>query len=247
VVVIRDITERSLRILQEEFAALAGHELRTPLTVVTGHLHIMAKALKNRPDSERLLRNVNIALTQSKRLAALITDLVDVSRLQTGKFRLQHVPVELDTLLGQVVEMAQALTESQTIVLTAQDGPIVVSGDASRLQQVVLNLLNNAITYAPSSERIDVRLRLAGNMAEIEVQDYGQGIKPEHMARLFSRFYQVADGTQKAGHGLGLGLFISRQIVTGHNGTITARSAPGEGTTFTIHLPLLEQEDPLKM
>jgi signal transduction histidine kinase len=108
---------------------------------------------------------------------------------------------------------------------------------------VVLNLLTNAITYAPSSERIDVRLRLAGNMAEIEVQDYGQGIKPEHLARLFSRFYQVADGTQKAGHGLGLGLFISRQIVTGHNGTITARSTPGEGTTFTIHLPLLEQGD----
>ncbi len=243
VVVIRDITERSLRIMQEEFAAQAGHELRTPLTVVAGNLHILTKGLKNRPDSERLLHNATVALSQSKRLAALITDLVDVSRLQTGKFRLQVESVELDTLLGQVVAMAQDLTEDQTIVLTAQDGPIVVNGDASRLQQVVLNLLTNAITYAPSGKRIDVRLRLAGNMAEIEIQDYGQGIKPEHLDRLFSRFFQVTDGTPNAGHGLGLGLFISRQIVTGHNGTITAKSTVGEGTTFTIHLPLLEQGD----
>jgi signal transduction histidine kinase len=119
----------------------------------------------------------------------------------------------------------------------------VVNGDASRLQQVVLNLLTNAITYASSGKRIDVRLRLAGDMAEIQVQDYGPGIKPEHLARLFARLYQVSDGVPDAGHNLGLGLFISRQIVAGHNGTITARSTPGEGTTFTIHLPLLEQGD----
>ena len=128
VVVIRDITERSLRIMQEEFAAVAGHELRTPLTVVTGHLHILTKALKNQPGSERLLHNATVALSQSKRLAALVTDLVDVSRLQTGNFHLFHAPVELDTLLGQAVEMAQGLTEDQTIVLIAQDDRSSLTG-----------------------------------------------------------------------------------------------------------------------
>jgi two-component system CheB/CheR fusion protein len=252
VVIIRDITERSLRILQEEFAALAGHELRTPLTAIIGYLLLLTRSLQNRPDSERPLHNATVALSQARRLTSLINDLVDVSRLQTGKFRLHLAPVELDKLLQQTVEVAQVLAQDQTIVLTADndndndnddDGPIVINGDAERLQQMVLNLLTNAITHASGSTRVDVRLRRMGNMAQIEVQDYGKGIAAEHLSRLFSRFYQVIENTPFPGQGLGLGLFISQQIVAGHNGTISVSSTPGEGTIFTVQLPLLEQEE----
>ena len=118
---------------------------------------------------------------------------------------------------------------------------MIVNGDADRLQQVLLNLLTNAITYASGSKRIDVRLRRVGNVAELEVQDYGEGIEAEHLPNLFSRFFQVIEDTPSAGQGLGLGLFISHQIVAAHDGTISVESTVGEGTTFTVRLPLLEQ------
>ena len=252
VAVIRDITERSLRILQEEFMALAGHELRTPLTSLTGYLGLLTRSLKGQPDSERPQHAASMALAQAKRLNSLIADLVDVSRLQSDKFRLQFAPVELGALVAQAVEIGQELAKGQTIVLTCDndkdkdnnDRPIMVKGDAERLQQVMLNLLTNALSHAASSKRIDVRVRRVGGIAEIAVQDYGPGIEAEHLSRLFSRFFQVSQNAQSQGQeqGLGLGLFISQQIVTGHNGEIAVASTPGEGATFTVRLPLLEQE-----
>lgn len=128
-----------------------------------------------------------------------------------------------------------------------------MNGDAARLEQAISNLLRNAITYAPESARIDVRLcRLDGSatskasaargaMAEINVQDYGRGIAEKDMAGLFTRFYQVSRSDAPPTRGLGLGLYITRQIVEAHGGTISVESTEGEGTTFTIRLPLLEK------
>ncbi|MEO6458112.1 MAG: CheR family methyltransferase, partial [Chloroflexia bacterium] len=247
VVVIRDVTERSLRLLQEQFATLAGHELRTPLTTIQGYLQLLATWLKERPseDSVRPLRNVNIALSQVQRLTRLINDLVDVSRLQAGKFNLHIEPVELNGLLSQSVEIGKTLTEKQMVSLDMGDEVLVVNGDPERLQQVMLNLMTNAMTHAPGSTRIDVRLRRveggdAGDMAEIEVQDYGKGIEAQHLVDIFSRFYQVWHGAPSPGQGLGLGLFIAHQIVTAHGGAISVNSVPDKGATFTVRLPLLE-------
>jgi two-component system CheB/CheR fusion protein len=293
VVVVRDITERSLRIMQEEFTSLAGYELRTPLTTVKGYLHMLEKSLKDQ-GSERQLNYVQIALGQVDRQMRLIEDLLDVARLQSGKFSLRRKPVRLDTLLEQVVETAQILAKGQKIELTigpelskdavasASDeyqvpstkyqvpehnphlvlgtghlvlgsgvGPLLVNGDAARLEQAVLNLLTNAITYAPGSARIDVRLfRVDGtsvdgaatSMVEICVQDYGKGIAAKDLPEVFTRFYQVTLGNPLPAQGLGLGLYITRQIVEAHGGTISVESTEGNGATFIIKLPLLEQE-----
>jgi signal transduction histidine kinase len=137
------------------------------------------------------------------------------------------------------------------LVLGSGVGPLLVNGDAARLEQAVLNLLTNAITYAPGSARIDVRLfRVDGtsvdgaatSMVEICVQDYGKGIAAKDLPEVFTRFYQVTLGNPLPAQGLGLGLYITRQIVEAHGGTISVESTEGNGATFIIKLPLLEQE-----
>jgi signal transduction histidine kinase len=188
----------------------------------------------------------------------LIEDLLDVARLQNGKFTLRREPLRLDELLEHVVETGQILAKGQKIELTIDNsaansgynGALLVNGDAARLEQAVLNLVTNAITYAPDSARIDVRLcRVDGAamstassraMAEINVQDYGKGIASKELSEVFSRFYQVSRGDSLPTQGLGLGLFITRQIVEAHDGTISVESMEGEGATFIIRLPLLE-------
>jgi two-component system CheB/CheR fusion protein len=237
VVVIHDITERSLRHLQEEFLALANHELRGPLAVIQGYLDLLASDLTDGAEGERLLRYASAARAQAKRLTRLVNDLRDVTRLERGKFSLRFAPVCLDTLLREAVEKGQTLPCDQTIMLSA-DRQVMVNGDAERLQQAVLNLLSNAVAHAAGSERIDVRLRCVDDVAEMEVQDYGAGITAEHLPDLFSRFYQVSHDQPVTRPGLGLELYIAQQIVAGHGGTITVASTEGEGTSFTVRLPL---------
>jgi two-component system CheB/CheR fusion protein len=251
VVVVRDITEHSLRIMQEQFTQLAGHELRTPLTAIKGYLQLLDKSLKEH-GSERQRNHVQVAITQSQRLMRLIEDLLDVARLQSGKFSLRREPLRLDSLLEQVVASAQVLTKEQKIELIidgAAGAPLLVNGDDARIEQAVLNLLTNAITYAPDSAQIDVRLCRVDStapdgtpaaVAEINVQDQGKGIAAKDLSEVFTRFYQVSKGNPLPAQGLGLGLFITRQIVEAHDGTISVASTEGKGATFIIRLPLLE-------
>jgi two-component system CheB/CheR fusion protein len=239
VVVIRDITERSLRRLQEEFIALASHELRTPLTPIQGALQMLLKLLADQPGSARPRHYTEVALAQAKRLSRLVKDLLDVARLQSGQYSFTFAPLQFDQLIAQVVEVAQILAAGQTIHLDSPDTPLFVRGDAGRLEQAVLNLLTNAITYAPQTERIDVRLARAGNEAQIQVQDYGQGIPVANLPHIFSRFYRVTRNDSRPVEGLGLGLYIAREIVAAHGGSIAAESVEGQGTTFTVRLPLI--------
>ena len=132
----------------------------------------------------------------------------------------------------------QFLADGQAIRLDAATDPIRVCGDAGRLEQVLLNLLTNAIHYAPGTDPVDVRLRRTGGEAEIQVQDYGPGIAAEDLPNLFTRFYQVARSHEGTKRGLGLGLYIAQELITAHQGRIDVLSAPGEGTTFTVRLPM---------
>jgi two-component system, chemotaxis family, CheB/CheR fusion protein len=245
VVVIRDITERSLRRLQEEFLGIASHELRTPLTVVLGYLSILTKTAQEKGE-ERMHKSATAALSAANALKKLIDELLDVARLESGKLPFVREPVQLQEILEQSVEVAQILSDTQEIKLEAQRAPMVVEGDPGRLQQAILNLLNNAITHASESARIDVRLRRAGNLAEIDVQDYGPGIPEEEIPNLFTRFYQVQRGSENVTEGLGLGLFICNQIVAAHGGSISVASLEGKGTTFTVRLPLAKTSEPGK-
>ncbi len=243
VVVIRDITERSLHRLQDEFFSLASHELRTPLTSLQGMLQMLAKDLSGQPHDERVRRYVDRSLGQVKQLSRLIDDLMDVARLKSGKYTLHLERVRLDELVAQTVEIVQDVAAGQKITLDIVDAPISVYGDAGRLKQVLTNLLMNAITYAPGTDRIDVRLRRLGHEVYLQVQDYGKGISEADLPHVFSRFYQVARGESQRRDGLGLGLYIAKEIVTAHGGQISVESLEGQGATFTIRLPLAQEEE----
>ena len=252
VVVIRDISDRSLRLLQEEFTALAAHELRTPLTAINGYLQLLGRQVAEPGGSDRARQHVASARTQVARLMRLINDLLDGARMQNGQFQLQCAPLRLDTLLQTTIEIGQILSQAPPIILTVDESAgggaaegdaarlLWANGDAARLEQVVLNLLTNARIYAPASPQIDVWLGREDGWATIAVQDYGPGVAPEHLSALFERFYQVGQRGSSASEGLGLGLFITQQIVTAHGGTITVASTVGVGTTFCIRLPLWE-------
>jgi len=241
VLVIRDITERSIRRLQDEFLALASHELRTPLTVLKGYVSMIRRQAPDGAE-QSAQRYAGLALDQVARLEALVRDLTDVTRLQSGRLSLSPEVVELTPLVAQAVEGAQNLAEGQHFHLETRSKGLQVNVDRMRLDQVLSNLLTNALAHAPDSERIDVRLRRVRDRAEIQVQDYGPGIPAADLPLLFTRFYTVAQQVDGMKTGLGLGLFIARELVRAHDGDIDVSSVEGKGTTLTIHLPLARTE-----
>jgi signal transduction histidine kinase len=194
------------------------------------------------PDIQKYFRDVADHLArvqeQVQRLQRLVDDLLEVERLQEGKLQLERAVVDLVPLVQGLVEAMQAATDGPRVDLAVAEEPLVVAGDVTRLSQVVLNLLTNAVKYAADSERIDVRLRREAGEATLEVQDYGPGIPDAALPHLFDRFYQAARRT--AEDGLGVGLFITRELVRAHGGAIEVRSSEGAGATFTVRLPLLE-------
>jgi two-component system, chemotaxis family, CheB/CheR fusion protein len=238
VTVIRDITERSLRLLQDEFLALASHELRTPLTSAQTALQALQKKLTDAPGQESIERWVGVALRQVERLGLLVNDLMDVSRLQTGQLHLQMQPVEFGEVVTNTVEAIQLLAPNQPIVLSLQDQPLVVAGDLVRIEQIVFNLLINAVKYAPESPQIEVRLRRVRDQAELRVIDAGPGIAADKLPYLFARFYQASQEAPRAQSGLGLGLFLTKELATAHGGTVDVFSTEKKGSTFTVTLPL---------
>lgn len=237
VLVIRDITDRSLHRLQERFLSLASHELRTPLTIMQGYLQLLGRRLEAKVDDERAQHYAENVLHQVNRLDRLINDLSDVIRLRSDNYTLVRQTLALEQLVAHVVEEAQLLT-SQTVALQIHDSNLIVEGDAGRLEQVLLNLIANAIKYAPQSPQIDVSVRRLDREVEVTVHDAGPGIPPDALPHLFSRFYRIVRGDHERASGLGLGLYIARELAYAHGGTLTAASTVGQGSTFTLRLPL---------
>ena len=247
VVTIRDITERRLRLMQEEFLALATHELRSPVTSLLIGLQMLTKKPVSEMKGSDYQTTLRMALRQGQRLRVLINDLLDVNRVQQGKLQLHLAPVDLVLLVADAVEAAQFDAQGQQVVFDHSAEPIVVLGDATRLEQIIINLLTNAIKYAPHTQRIDVHLQRVdgahGGEAEIQVRDYGSGISAFDLPQLFTRYFQSARTGGDVVEGLGLGLFITKELVTAHGGSITASSVVGQGAIFTVRLPLVGAED----
>jgi signal transduction histidine kinase/CheY-like chemotaxis protein len=224
--------------LKDEFLATVSHELRTPLHAVLGWTHMLRTGTLDEATAARAIETIE---RNAKSQAQLVEDILDVSRVITGKLRLNIAPVDVASVINSAIDAVQLAAESKGIQLEVTFDPSArrVSGDAGRLQQVVWNLLSNAIKFTPSGGRVQVRLERAGSDAQIKVSDTGEGIRPDFLPFIFDRFSQ-ADGTSTRKHGgLGLGLAIVRHLVELHGGTVDADS-PGEGrgTTFTIKLPL---------
>jgi PAS domain S-box-containing protein len=245
-----------LDFLKDQFFSLASHELRTPLVPLMGYSEALIRLVSQPTDpgkeagrDQQIVQMANKFQGQLKHLVRLTDDLLDISRLQSGKFSLQEQLVDLPKIVEQALEEARLVAPGHAIRLESpeKDRPLIVRGDEERLLQVLNNILNNAIRHAPQSDRIDVRLRrvsLDGGppQARIEVQDFGPGISPENIDSVFNRFYQVS-ADRKSSSGLGLGLFIAKGIIEQHGGSITAESKSGQGSTFIISLPLANDPD----
>ena len=188
-----------------------------------------------------------MALRQAQRLRVLISDLLDVNQVQQGKLQLHLAPVDLVPLVAGAVGAAQLDAHGQQIIFDHSAESVIVMGDTTRLEQIIINLLTNAFKYAPNTERIEVHLQrvesASGGEAEIQVRDYGPGISAADLPQIFTRYFQSAQTGEAVVDGLGLGLFITKELVTAHVGTITATSVVGQGSTFTVRLPLGGAED----
>jgi len=223
--------------LKDEFLSTVSHELRTPLTAINGWA-LMLRA--GRLDAAQTARALETIVRSAKSQNQLIDDLLDVSRIITGRMRLDFSPLKLGSIIEAAVETVRPAAKAKGIHLSAMLDPAAdtVSGDAERLQQVVWNLLSYAIKFAPEGGRVEVRLERADPHVEIVVADNGQGIKPEFLPYVFERFRQEDGATSRQHGGLGLGLAIVRHIVELHGGTVHAASEGlGKGATFTVVLP----------
>lgn len=236
VLVIRDVTDSSLRRLQEEFMSIASHELRTPLTALRGYLQMLQRQL---PDDERIRRRISISLAMVNRLVRLVNDMLDVSRLQSGRFSLELDEYDMHEAVRESADLAESMSEKHRIELSLPDEPIPARLDVMRIQQVILNLLSNAITYSPDADVVNLRAWCEDDQLVVEVQDYGVGIPKDVQSEIYGRFFQVERGSHAASRGLGLGLYISRSIVEAHHGVLEVDSAPGEGSTFRVRVPLV--------
>jgi PAS domain S-box-containing protein len=240
-VVYVDVTDqRELDRQRSDFLTVAAHELRTPLTPLSMYLQSIERRLKRgQPLAGDL---VSKARRQVERLGRLVEDLLDISRLESRRMQLSSADVELNELADDVVADFRAQTRNHDILLRRTAGvPIVVEGDRERLEQVLVNLIANAIKYTPQGGRITVSVQRAGAEARISVQDPGIGIPEEEQPRLFQRFFRAANATTRHYSGLGIGLFVAHEIVHRHGGCFEVRSELGKGSTFTFYLPLSQR------
>ena len=226
--------------LRDEFLSVAAHELKTPMTTLRGYTQLLSKstAAGSAVSSQILERSVNAIDVQSAKLVKLTEQLLDVSRLQAGKLQLNPVAFDLVELTREVVLSVQQSTERHSVSLDAPE-TCLMHADPTRLEQMVANLVGNAVKYSPNGGRIEVTLSTPANdqgTVEMRVRDWGLGIPPNRRPNLFERFYQ-AHGEGHFG-GLGLGLFVSRQIVELHAGTIHAEFPDDGGSVFVVRLPV---------
>lgn len=228
---------------RETFLSLASHELKTPLTSLLGNAQLLQRSLAHLESlSERDRSKVASILRQGQRLRALTEQLLDTSRLQHGQLAIEREPLDIVALVRRVVEEEQAIAHVHVFELRAPDEPLMVLGDALRLEQVLHNLLGNAVKYSPQSDRVLVEVSLEGDEVRIAVTDFGIGIPEAAQSQLFERFYRAANVGAAGGtiSGLGIGLYVVKEVVSRHDGRVEAVSAEGAGSTFSVYLPLCQ-------
>ncbi len=232
--------------LKTQFLSMASHELRTPLTAVSGFIQVARRRIVRaaehgattwQEDAARAAETLELAQRQSRRLARLVDELLDVSRLQLGRVELQQREADMVKGLRELVERMRLMYVRHTLEFDHAPAAAMVLADSDRLDQVFENLIGNAVKYSPDGGTISIRADADGGELHVAVTDQGIGIAPDEIDNVFNLFYRSPD--PRAGHvgGLGLGLYISREIVTRHGGRMWAESGPS-GSTFHVVLPL---------
>jgi signal transduction histidine kinase/CheY-like chemotaxis protein len=223
--------------VKDEFLATLSHELRTPLNAVLGWCQVLRRSLS---DADSVRRAADVIERNGRLQAQLIADLLDMSRIVSGKMRLEVQQVDLSLLIDAAIESVRPAAEAKdlTIERTIEPPRDRVNGDAGRIQQIVWNLLSNAVKFTPRGGRVNVTLRPVGRDVEIAVADNGEGFAPEFLPSLFNRFRQADASATRSHGGLGLGLALVKQLVEMHGGSVSAMSPGlGQGATFVVRLP----------
>jgi signal transduction histidine kinase len=234
--------------LKTQFLSMASHELRTPLTAVSGFMQIARRRMSRlsgatdvpaswRDEAKKADETLEMANRQSKKLARLIDELLDVSRLQQGRVEMRLAEIELAEVVREVAERMRLLSKGHEIE-TKIEGAAPVVADRDRIEQVLENLVGNAIKYSPETGHIEMSLHVNGANALVSVRDEGIGVAPGEVEKIFGLFYRSPDPRADHVGGLGLGLYISREIVSRHHGRLWAERNTGAGTTFHVTLPL---------
>ncbi|MFL5251183.1 MAG: ATP-binding protein [Myxococcales bacterium] len=240
-----DVTaEKQLDRERSEFLTVAAHELRTPLTPLSMYLQGIERRLARGLPIEPEL--VVKARRQVGRLSRLVEDLLDVSRLESGRLTLSRDRVALDQIVSEVVSDFRAAAPQHEIVLRRPTRGVQAMGDRERLEQVVVNLVQNAIKYSPQGGRVEVSVERNGSQARVTVTDEGIGIPKDEQRHIFERFFRAQNATTRNYGGLGIGLYVSNEIVERHGGAFEVVSEPGKGTTFGFTIPLDESDPALE-
>ena len=233
-----DITARmELEQRKDEFMSMASHELKTPITSLQGYTQLLKRRIEKQGVPE-LVEWLNKMEKQITRLTHLITDFMDVSKIQAGQLAYVKEPIDIDIFVRDIVDTMQQLSTTHTITIHGAAHTHIV-GDSDRLGQVFTNLLSNAIKYSPQATNVDISIVATLDTVTVSIRDYGIGIPPEHQQNIFERFYRVSDVHDKTFPGLGMGLYICSEIVKRHDGRLWVESAEGKGATFFISLPIV--------
>ena len=234
----RKEAERANR-AKDEFLATLSHELRSPLNAIIGWAEVARLQSADRPD---VVNALAVIVRNARFQARLVSDLLDVSRITSGKLELETEPVDIVRVIDSAIEdtMGAAAAKDVKIERAFPDDGVYVLGDFRRLQQVVLNLLGNAVKFSDQGGSVEVRLDRSGETLEISIVDRGCGISPDLLSRVFDRFWQQDTTSRRSHVGLGLGLAIVKYLVEAHGGSVRAESSgEGQGATFTVRLPAL--------
>ncbi|RME32990.1 MAG: response regulator, partial [Thermoflexia bacterium] len=238
--VFRDITaEVEADRAKSEFISTVSHELRTPMTSIKGYADLLALGMAG-PLSDQQKHFIQIIRNNAERMVALVNDLLDISRIESGRLQLELRALYIHEVVDQVVTALQPRAQNKNLILTvdvSRDLP-PVWGDSNRVAQILTNLISNAIQYTPPGGRITVSARASGDMLEVSVADTGIGISKEDQKKIFDRFFRANDPLVQETPGTGLGLPITASLVQMHGGQIWVESELGEGSTFTFTLPL---------
>lgn len=238
---IEDITERKqLEQQKDEFVSIASHELKTPITSVKAYTQILGRRFQKAGDKEsvELIEKMD---SQLDKLTDLIGDLLDVTKIEAGRIQFHESYFDFNQLVDETVEELQRTTDKHHIIIELKSD-VTVYGDHDRLGQVLTNFMTNAVKYSPQGDKIIVRTVVGKGNVTLSVQDFGVGLSQEDQAKVFDRFYRVGGADQATYPGLGLGLYISADIIKRHKGIVWVESTKAKGSTFYFSIPLTQKK-----
>jgi len=241
----RDITERARQEQQkDEFLGVVSHELKTPVTSLKAFTQVLQRRLTREGNTVMAAHMMKMD-AQIDKLVVLINDLLDVTRITSGKMQFREADFAFDAVVAEAIDEVQQTTEAHHITHVGTTGQ-TIHGDRDRIGQVLINLLTNAIKYSPHADTILVTSTMDAATVTLSVQDFGIGINPEQIPHVFERFYRVSDEDHTTIPGLGIGLYVTSEIIKRHGGTVTVESQKNHGSTFSFSLSrvVAEQQTP---